>query len=1670
MAIWIQDKAQSMVQKALTNKQKQEAASTTATQAGSTSTPTVSSTPKVADTKKAVQSQPAVQTQQTPVATASVQQSKLTSLNLFNPSKQTETAQQIAQTAQSQNLLSTKEEEKVDSPSALSQLVSVYNTLPDSMKSIVWDTIKDNGIKILNKIYQTGIRENDFTRNVDNLFSTATIDTARTLISTAQWYLTKEYYSDLLPSKRSMFANMMMPWYALYADKLNEWLSNTQIWKQLKEKRDQVLTAVFDETEKRDQWLAERWDYKEAKKTADKRAEQGKWIKDAIMEWNWDVVTTRVWETIWQMLPWFIAAAASKDPKIAAGTIFWTVFWDSYKRSILEVNNNPEYDHLTPEQKDNLATLMALTEAWIETLWDVVELAPFMKGKKISVADMLWLKNALVRAVVDWQWAAIIEWWEEVITEILQNVFKRAYGWSDRATAKELWDIFSDTFFIMQFIWLAWWVKWWIETHRRWEVEKLLEREAEKFDNFEEFEAEAQRGWIEDEELIQDAWSNAKWLTAEQSAILKRDTKDVQKQEQKAKDLYEEKALVESTLDSLRQSPLQNQSQIKDLEIRLQEIDNKLQDIDKKILQYNEQYGKIPAQQVRQFSQEWWENLSQQTMTSIQINQNEIPTQDRQKMQDSFERSVEQIRKWNVPYNKTDFATYAYWTSWKTIIWNEQQRGVMINKVESLLKRIWITPQYRELWKWIKWRYDQTINWWKVTYKVNGKEITVYGHEVYHAMMDVIMNWELDDKMMQQSLRRDMQEILNEAKEHLWLNDEKYSKGEYRKYADMYAEEWLSNAFWEYLANREITWPNMPKTFLEKVVDFFNRVINFFQSTTNKKTEQELSDAMERVFRTIAEWRVEWWIIKRSPNAQLRQMSAMDESFAETDDELRQTQWEEYDDMVENTKKEQEKLDDWVNEIADNMEQVTTDVNDAEEQWEILDTIIPEIEEIAQQPLDKSIPSTIDAVERSVDKQIRSKEKREAIKSVWEWFKNVLTPALSRLYNISPRLAWAVHTYQATTELKSLWYKKLSTDFVNAMDKLRKKDKAAYRKLSLALFDYWMVDDIDIKEALKEAWIDPKLFEPVAEVLNRIAQDYQAAWLDITINDKYFPRKVKDYWLLLDYMSRKAGKDIKDARQDLLQFIEETNKDATLSEWEKEKRIHAKLINEFTKPSERSNNAKERKLVLSEWQLTEEEKAKGYVNDIIDFYEDPIKSLDVYITDMVKKTELKKMLWWLTAEWTAISEDFDESVAWILLEMEARGELTKEKADEAAHTIRSIINTRATWKWISAIKNATYSLTIANWFSAAQQLEDLSKTLLRWPSWFKNIIKSMIGNANIKMDDTWLDNIFAVFEWWDITNALFKLSWFDMIDSLWKSSFLNTAYDSCVRQANGRKAIILETRLKQMYWESMGTEILNAYKNDQLKDENWNINLSVMVDLLYQLGNTQPIYRSAMPTAYLNNPKARVFYCLMSFTVKQVDWFIQWTKEAYNNQLLLWRDKATAAAAATWRCIWATTLVSVITALVTSLIDWAKWDDDDAIWNKIADEWWLAWLKQLWIDSISWLFKIFNISRYDQYIFKREWIEWVLLSKITPAPVWIASDLFDILVWKKELADLWRYWPLFIKPLYYQFKSHDMLPDYKLRWGTDTKSTKTKSSKFGKTSVWTSWPVNTSKFWWYSVK
>jgi hypothetical protein len=139
MALPTITKMQKTAQEMLNKYQQQQAASTTATQSGSTATPITTATPKVTSTPKAQPSvtQPTVTSQIVSNPTKPVD---LTKINLFKP-------QETVKTLQSANLLT--QSNKVDSPTITSELAKMYDTLPDNMRKPVDDAIENNAKKIL---------------------------------------------------------------------------------------------------------------------------------------------------------------------------------------------------------------------------------------------------------------------------------------------------------------------------------------------------------------------------------------------------------------------------------------------------------------------------------------------------------------------------------------------------------------------------------------------------------------------------------------------------------------------------------------------------------------------------------------------------------------------------------------------------------------------------------------------------------------------------------------------------------------------------------------------------------------------------------------------------------------------------------------------------------------------------------------------------------------------------------------------------------------------------------------------------------------------------------------------------------------------------------------------------------------------------------------------------------------------------------------------------------------------------------------------------------------------------------------------------------------------------------------------------------------------------------
>ena len=640
-------------------------------------------------------------------------------------------------------------------------------------------------------------------------------------------------------------------------------------------------------------------------------------------------------------------------------------------------------------------------------------------------------------------------------------------------------------------------------------------------------------------------------------------------------------------------------------------------------------------------------------------------------------------------------------------------------------------------------------------------------------------------------------------------------------------------------------------------------------------------------------------------------------------------------------------------------------------------------------------------------------------KELWQAWKDVFTPTISRIYNISPRIAWRLITMETQKDINIHRYRQKAKWFVETLWKLKGKQAL---EVKMALLDYWALaseqwENIEqykkeevtkLKEVLLRNWFKEQDINDMFYVLDDIWQQYKDAWLSITLTDMYFPRVVKDYEWLIDYMNRISGNNIKVNKASLLLRIKQIQNDPKLSDEEKEKKIRHVISTEFKQPWTTSQHWKERKI----WKLSD------WWEWIYAYYESPIESIDHYIVTMTNAIQRQLFLWWLKEDANTdadiINQDTTESVSQIIWKLVEDWMINEEDVEELQKAILAVLNKKPSPKSVTALKDITYIATITNFLSAINQLDDLWMVILKDRSWLKHIVKAIFGKANIKYDDLWLEDSYEMFreEWW-ITNWLFKKSLFNFFDRLGKTSFINAAWESMVRQSKNEKTRqYLYTRLVSMYWQESADRMMEKIDSWNYIWEDWQIDIEILRDLLYQLGSTQPIYTSAMSTTYLNHPWARLCYALSSFTLKRIDWLVQWAKEV--------NAKHWAVAAWAW-VMWVSAFLAMFWAAIWDVWDLLKWKKEETfLWNLI-NNWIEDALKSWWSDALnSWL-KIWDLSDYDIKLYKQQWLWWVLSSKIKPFIFDLGKDVVEAITEHDadEITDLAKYVPIFWKLVYY---------------------------------------------------
>jgi len=834
---------------------------------------------------------------------------------------------------------------------------------------------------------------------------------------------------------------------------------------------------------------------------------------------------------------------------------------------------------------------------------------------------------------------------------------------------------------------------------------------------------------------------------------------------------------------------------------------------------------------------------------------------------------------------------------------------------------------------------------------------------------------------------------------------------------------------------------------------FYNEIVhrineNKFQTTSMEFSKWEVSEneVKQRMEQMKEEYMwimqaIEWmqWDLKEEMEAYV-QLSNLQSNY-----EMAMKKWFEYLDMLKTKPEQQEWIDDTTVAVVpdppqnpwtienwlpmlwwSNIENGIWDIAEWGNGWKLWDSYMKE--------------ETIIKIRKRKNK---IKNFRRELTQTW---KDILTPTISRIYNISPRVAWRLITMETQKDINIHRYRQQAKWFVETLGNLKGKQAL---EVKMALLDYWALaseqgenieqykkDEVaKLKEVLLRNWFREKDINDMFSVLDDIWRQYEDVWLKITRTDMYFPRVVKDYEWLIDYMNKVSGNDIKVNKVSLMARIRNIQADTKLTEEEKEARIRRAISVEYKQPWTTSQHGKERKM----WKLSD------WWEWIFAYYESPIESIDHYITSMVNAIQRQLFLWGLKEDANIdadiINQDTVESVSQIIWKLVEDGKISEDDVEELQKSILAVLNKKPSPKSVTAIKDVTYMSTITNFLSAINQLDDLWMVILKDRSWLKHIVKAIFWMANIKYDDLWLEDAYEMFreEWW-VTNWLFKKSLFNTFDRLGKTSFVNAAWESMMRQAkNAKTRQYLYTRLQSMYWTESADRMMEKIdKWDYMEDGQ--IDIEILRDLLYQLWSTQPLYTSAMPTTYLNHPRARLCYALSSFTLKRIDWLVQWTKEVNKQH---W-----PVAAAAW-LMSVSSFLAMFWAVIWDAWDLLKWDTEETFLWKLINEWIDEALKAWGSDALdSWL-KIWDLSEYDIKLYKQQWLWWLFASKMKPFIFDLGKDIMQAIEKRdaNEITDLAKYVPILWKLVYY--------------WCWDDLKSSTESTK----SEW-DWWEDMERDWW----
>lgn len=468
----------------------------------------------------------------------------------------------------------------------------------------------------------------------------------------------------------------------------------------------------------------------------------------------------------------------------------------------------------------------------------------------------------------------------------------------------------------------------------------------------------------------------------------------------------------------------------------------------------------------------------------------------------------------------------------------------------------------------------------------------------------------------------------------------------------------------------------------------------------------------------------------------------------------------------------------------------------------------------------------------------------------------IFTPIETRLKNIHPELFKAIRKFQSDVFFNTEKDNKMLIPYFEKMQEIKKASKDDYNDLNKALQNA----DVEKMSAIYNKYDMRELAATKAKVLNEIYNRSKSVGIDLGFRENYHPNLVKDSHGLQEYIQKKLGSDYSHIEE--LIKAKEAYMEEAMSPDQKAQFVSDLMLGYVKGISiAKIGNMRERMIdhITPEMQK---------------FYYDSNFSLIRYVQSANELIETRK--WFGKGDNEKGYLSAKGTIGAKMMELIASKGISDAKAVETWNLLKSYFNKTSAYPAVTALKNMAFIDVMGHFTSAVRILNHIGYVgaLEGNRNAIKAFGKAMVGKSEIGKYEAFNRDILNEFGHEQSTQSLlgkvFKFAGLNLMDKWSKEVIMNAHIEKMRDNAKDldklspfkKKEFMLT--LTNFFDKPQVDQIVRDLKNDKVTEDIIALARNRVIDL-------QPVAKSKMPKAYLDNPNGRIMYSLKMYTLNNFD-------------------------------------------------------------------------------------------------------------------------------------------------------------------------------------------------------